>query len=199
MWDVKFYYFDITPKELDDAEKKKGASLILLPLRNRIVNQSLQFALKSNPSPIYLKSFASRIETGNFDDDFHKIKDCDWVIEVIIERLDIKQQLFERVELHRKEGTLISSNTSGIPINMMLDGRSEDFQKHFVEHTFSILQDTCNCLRSSRHQKPIHRLLTSSWIMVLKFLERKPYCVRIRRLLLQIVWVYTPLWLYSMP
>ena len=64
-------------------------------------------------------------------DDLHKIKDCDWVIEVIIERLDIKQQLFEKVELHRKEGTLISSNTSGIPINMMLDGRSEDFQKHF--------------------------------------------------------------------
>ena len=122
---------DIAPKELDAAETKKGLSLESSAVKNRIVNQSLQFALKSNPSPIYLKSFASRIETGNFDDDLHKIKDCDWVIEVIIERLDIKQQLFEKVELHRKEGTLISSNTSGIPINMMLDGRSEDFQKHF--------------------------------------------------------------------
>ena len=122
---------DIPPKELDATETKKGLSLESPTVRNRIVNQSLQFALKSNPSPIYLKSFASRIETGNFDDDLHKIKDCDWVIEVIIERLDIKQQLFEKVELHRKEGTLISSNTSGIPINMMLDGRSEDFQKHF--------------------------------------------------------------------
>jgi 3-hydroxyacyl-CoA dehydrogenase len=122
---------DIPPKELDATETKKGLSIESPTVRNRIVNQSLQFALKSNPSPIYLKSFASRIETGNFDDDLHKIKDCDWVIEVIIERLDIKQQLFEKVELHRKEGTLISSNTSGIPINMMLDCRSEDFQKHF--------------------------------------------------------------------
>ncbi len=122
---------DIAPKELDAAEEKKGLTLESSAVKNRIVNQSLQFALKSNPSPIYRKYFASRIETGNFDDDLNKIKDCDWVIEVIIERLDIKQQLFEKVELHRKEGTLISSNTSGIPIHMMLDGRSEDFQKHF--------------------------------------------------------------------
>ena len=122
---------DICPKDLDDAEKAKGLTLDDKVVRNRIVNSSLQFALKSNPSPIYLKSFASRIETGNFDDDLHKIKDCDWVIEVIIERLDIKQQLFEKVEEHRTPGTLISSNTSGIPIHLMLDGRSEDFQKHF--------------------------------------------------------------------
>lgn len=122
---------DISPKELDAAEAKKGLTLESKVVRNRIVNQSLQFALKSNPSPIYLKSFATRIETGNFDDDLHKIKDCDWVIEVIVERLDIKQQLFEKVEQYRTGGTLISSNTSGIPIHMMLDGRSEDFQKHF--------------------------------------------------------------------
>ena len=122
---------DIAPKELDEVEVKKGLSLESSAVKNRIVNQSLQFALKSNPSPIYRKSFASRIETGNFDDDLNKIKDCDWVIEVIVERLDIKQQLFEKVELHRKAGTLISSNTSGIPIHMMLEGRSEDFQKHF--------------------------------------------------------------------
>jgi 3-hydroxyacyl-CoA dehydrogenase len=122
---------DISPKELDAAEAKKGLTLESRVVRNRIVNQSLQFALKSNPSPIYLKSFATRIETGNFDDDLHKIKDCDWVIEVIVERLDIKQQLFEKVEQYRTDGTLISSNTSGIPIHMMLDGRSEDFQKHF--------------------------------------------------------------------
>ena len=122
---------DISPKELDALEAKKGLTLESKAVRNRIVNQSLQFALKSNPSPIYLKSFATRIETGNFDDDLHKIKDCDWVIEVIVERLDIKQQLFEKVEKYRTNGTLISSNTSGIPIHMMLDGRSDDFQKHF--------------------------------------------------------------------
>ena len=122
---------DISPKELDAVESKKGLTLESKAVRNLIVNQSLQFALKSNPSPIYLKSFAARIETGNFDDDLHKIKDCDWVIEVIVERLDIKQQLFEKVEKYRTNGTLISSNTSGIPIHMMLDGRSDDFQKHF--------------------------------------------------------------------
>ena len=117
---------DIAPKELDEVEVKKGLSLESSAVKNRIVNQSLQFALKSNPSPIYRKSFASRIETGNFDDDLNKIKDCDWVIEVIVERLDIKQQLFEKVELHRTAGTIISSNTSGIPIHMMLEGRSEE-------------------------------------------------------------------------
>ena len=122
---------DISPKELNTLETKKGLTLESKAVRNRIVNQSLPFALKSNPSPIYLKSFATRIETGNFDDDLHKIKDCDWVIEVIVERLDIKQQLFEKVEKYRTNGTLISSNTSGIPIHMMLDGRSDDFQKHF--------------------------------------------------------------------
>jgi 3-hydroxyacyl-CoA dehydrogenase len=122
---------DIPPKELDAIETKKGLTLDSKSVRNRIVNQSLQFALRSNPSPIYRKSFATRIETGNFDDDLQKIKDCDWVIEVIVERLDIKQQLFEKVELHRTAGSLISSNTSGIPIHMMLEGRSEDFQKHF--------------------------------------------------------------------
>ena len=95
------------------------------------MNDALQFALKSNPSPIYSKSYISRITTGNFDDDLPKIADCDWVIEVVIERLDIKQQVFTNVEKYRKPGTLITSNTSGIPIHLMTEGRSEDFQKHF--------------------------------------------------------------------
>lgn len=92
---------------------------------------ALKGALKSNPSPIYSKKFASRIKTGNFKDDLHQIKDCDWVIEVIIERLDLKKALFAQVEEYRKPGTLITSNTSGIPIEMMLEGRSEDFAQHF--------------------------------------------------------------------
>ncbi|HBH05001.1 MAG TPA: 3-hydroxyacyl-CoA dehydrogenase [Flavobacteriales bacterium] len=99
--------------------------------RNALVNQSLRDAIKSNPAPLYEKSFSDRITTGNFDDDLSKIAEADWIIEVIIERLDIKRSLFERVEQYRKSGTLITSNTSGIPINLMLDGRSEDFQKHF--------------------------------------------------------------------
>ena len=122
---------DIVPNELNEAESNAGKTLEDKAVRNRIVNDALKFALKSNPSPIYTKKFASRITTGNFDDDLKDIGDCDWVIEVVVERLDIKQQVFEKVENFRKPGTLITSNTSGIPINQMLEGRSEDFQKHF--------------------------------------------------------------------
>lgn len=128
---VQVVLLDIVPRELNEKETKAGLDLKAMVVRNRIVNDSLQFALKSNPSPIYKKSFASRITTGNFDDDMEKIADCDWVIEVVVERLDIKQQVFEKVEKYRKPGTLITSNTSGIPIAMMNEGRSEDFRKHF--------------------------------------------------------------------
>lgn len=122
---------DIVPRDLTPAEQVKGLTLQHPQVRNRIVNDALQFALKSNPSPIYLKEFAARITTGNFDDNLHLIKDCDWVIEAVVERLDIKQSLFERVEKYRKPGTLITSNTSGIPIGLLAEGRSPDFQRHF--------------------------------------------------------------------
>lgn len=122
---------DIVPRDLTPDEEKKGLSVESPIVRNRIVNEALQFALKSNPSPIYRKSFASRIQTGNFDDDMSKISTCDWIIEVVIERLDIKQELFEKVEKYRTPGTIISSNTSGIPIHLMTDGRSDDFKAHF--------------------------------------------------------------------
>lgn len=122
---------DIVPFELTEEESKKGITSDNKVFRNRIVNQSLDSTLKSNPSAIYRKSFANRITTGNFDDDMDKISTCDWIIEVVVERLDIKQQVFEKVEKYRKTGTLITSNTSGIPIHMMLEGRSDDFKKHF--------------------------------------------------------------------
>lgn len=122
---------DIVPKEPNDAEKAKGLTLESKAVRNRIVNNDFQFALKSNPSPIYKKEFASRITTGNFDDDMPKIANCDWVIEVVIENLDIKKKVFENVEKFRKPGTLVSSNTSGIPIHLMAEGRSDDFKAHF--------------------------------------------------------------------
>ncbi len=122
---------DIVPRELNEKEKAKGVDEKSKTFRNRIVNDALQFALKSNPSPIYRKAFASRIEIGNFGDDLAKIKECDWIIEVVIERLDIKQQVFTNVEKYRTPGTLITSNTSGIPIHMMLDGRSDDFKANF--------------------------------------------------------------------
>lgn len=129
---VKVLLLDIVPREPNDAEKAKGLTLESKAVRNRIVNDALQFAITSNPAPLYKKSFADRITTGNFDDDMKGIADCDWVIEVVVERLDIKQQVFANVEKYRKPGTLITSNTSGIPIHMMLEGRSEDFQKHFA-------------------------------------------------------------------
>jgi 3-hydroxyacyl-CoA dehydrogenase len=114
-----------------------GSSVLLLDLpsesgpRDGVAAGHLKSALKSKPSPLYSKRFTNRIETGNFDDDLPRIAECDWIIEVIVERLDIKQQLFERVEQFRKPGSLITSNTSGIPIAQLSEGRSEDFQKHF--------------------------------------------------------------------
>ncbi|MBD3637090.1 MAG: 3-hydroxyacyl-CoA dehydrogenase/enoyl-CoA hydratase family protein [Crocinitomicaceae bacterium] len=128
---VEVLLLDMVPKELSDKEKAKGLTLEDKAVRNRLVNDYLTGSLKSKPSPIYKKEFASRIKTGNFDDDFEKIASCDWVIEVVVERLDIKKIIFEKVDKYRTKGTLVSSNTSGIPIHMMLEGRSEDFQKHF--------------------------------------------------------------------
>jgi 3-hydroxyacyl-CoA dehydrogenase len=98
---------------------------------NKIVNEALAAAIKSNPSPLYTKEAATRISTGNFTDNMKDIAGCDWVIEVVVERLDIKQQIFAEVEKFRTPGTLITSNTSGIPIHLMAEGRSEDFRKHF--------------------------------------------------------------------
>lgn len=118
---VEVLLLDIVPKDAL-ADKKS---------RNKIVDDALAFALKSNPSPIYKKSFSSKISTGNFDDNMSEISNADWIIEVVIERLDIKKQVFERVEKFRKPGSLITSNTSGIPIHLMIEGRSEDFQNHF--------------------------------------------------------------------
>lgn len=122
---------DIVPKEPNDAEKAKGLTLDKKQVRNRIAGDALAFALKSNPSPIYKKAFASRITIGNFEDDMPKIANCDWVIEVVIENLDIKKSVFTNVEKFRKPGTLITSNTSGIPIHLMTEGRSDDFKAHF--------------------------------------------------------------------
>jgi len=122
---------DIVPRELNEKEQVKGLTLEDGVVRNRLVDDALKAALKSNPSPIYSKSFANRIETGNFEDDMSRITDCDWIIEVVVERLDIKHIVFEQVEKYRRPGTLISTNTSGIPISMLIEGRSDDFVKHF--------------------------------------------------------------------
>ena len=116
---------DILPPGLPEQQKDSTAA------RNSIAAGALQKAIKAKPAPLYDQSFAARIAVGNFEDDLHKIAGCDWVIEVVVERLDIKQQLFEKVDSYRKKGALVSSNTSGIPIHLMAQGRSEDFRRHF--------------------------------------------------------------------
>lgn len=128
---VEVLLLDIIPNELTEAEQKKGFSLTDKVVRNRIVNNHLKSALKAKPSPIYNQKFADRITTGNTTDDMKKIADVDWIIEVVVERLDIKKIVFEQVEKYKKPGTLITSNTSGIPIQFMSEGRSDDFQQHF--------------------------------------------------------------------
>lgn len=128
---VDVLLLDIAPKELTEKEKSKGLSLTDTVVKNRLVNDALATSIKSKPAPLYHKKFANRITTGNLEDDLSKIADVDWIIEVVVERLDIKQQVFENIEKYRKPGTLITSNTSGIPIQFMSKGRSEDFQNHF--------------------------------------------------------------------
>ena len=128
---VEVLLLDILPHELTEAETKKGLTLDSKIVRNRIAGEHLANALKSKPSPIYHQKFASRIATGNTTDDLPKIADADWIIEVVVERLDIKKSVFEQIEKYRKPGTLITSNTSGIPIHFMSEGRSDDFQQHF--------------------------------------------------------------------
>jgi 3-hydroxyacyl-CoA dehydrogenase len=109
------------------AEAEKGS----ISQRNQVVNDALSAALKSNPSPVFNKDAAKKIKTGNFTDNMKDIASYDWIIEVVVERLDIKQSVFTEVEKYRTPGTLITSNTSGIPIHLMTAGRSDDFKKHF--------------------------------------------------------------------
>lgn len=120
---------DMPTKELTPTEQKKGLSL--QQVKNKIAQNHLANAIKSKPSPIYDAKFANRITIGNFDDDLPTIKNSDWIIEVIIEKLDIKNAMFQKVDQYRKPGSLVTSNTSGIPIHLMSEARSDDFQAHF--------------------------------------------------------------------
>src|SRR5437868_6545479 len=117
---VQVLLLDIAPKDANTPKEK-----------NKIVNDALAAAIKSKPSPLFHKDVIKKITTGNFTDNMKDISGCDWIIEVVVERLDIKQSVYEKVEQFRKPGTLITSNTSGIPIHMLSEGRSEDFKKNF--------------------------------------------------------------------
>ena len=116
---------DILPSKLSDDEKNNRL------IRNQVARSALDKAIKSKPAPLYNKKYSSRITVGNFEDDFHKIKEADWIIEVVVERLDIKRQIFEKVEEYRSPGSIVSSNTSSIPIKLLAEGRSENFRKYF--------------------------------------------------------------------
>jgi 3-hydroxyacyl-CoA dehydrogenase len=116
---------DILPSKLSDDEKNNRL------IRNQVAKNALDKAIKSKPAPLYNKKYSSRITVGNFEDDFHKIKEADWIIEVVVERLDIKRQIFEKVEEYRSPGSIVSSNTSSIPIKLLAEGRSENFRKYF--------------------------------------------------------------------
>ncbi|NOU61369.1 3-hydroxyacyl-CoA dehydrogenase/enoyl-CoA hydratase family protein [Marinifilum caeruleilacunae] len=128
---LEILLLDMPAKELSEKEEKAGLPADHPKVRNRIVNDLFVKASKLKPAPLYLKTYAKRISTGNFEDDLHRIRECDWVIEAIIENLKIKQELYSKIEEHRKPGSLITSNTSGIPIQMLIQGRSEDFEAHF--------------------------------------------------------------------
>ena len=115
---------DILPRDMDATETKAA-------VRNSVATKALQTAIKSKPAPLYKKEFASRITVGNFTDDMDKLGDYDWIIEVVVERLDIKQKVLGQVDKVRRKGSLITTNTSGIPIRMIQEGMSEDFRQHF--------------------------------------------------------------------
>jgi len=122
---IEVLMLDILPQGSSDLKSS----------RNSIAQNALNKALKLKPAPLYKKEYASRITVGNLEDDFGKIKDADWIIEVVVERLDIKQEIFEKVEKYRKPGSIVSSNTSSIPISQLSEGRSQDFKANFCEHT----------------------------------------------------------------
>src|SRR5258705_391175 len=123
---------DIPPRDLTPEEQAKGQTLESKDVRNRIARNGLEAAKKAKPAAFFTPELASLISVGNFDDDLAKLKDCDLVIEAVVENLDIKRSLFERVESHRRAGSIIASNTSGIPIHQLAEGRSDDFRKHFL-------------------------------------------------------------------
>jgi 3-hydroxyacyl-CoA dehydrogenase len=128
---VDVLLLDIVPKELNAAEQAKGLTSESPLVRNRIVNDAFQTMLKASPAALYSTSFASRVKLGNFDDNLKEVTTYDWIIEVVVERLDIKRSVYERIEQYRKPGTLITSNTSGIPMHLLAEGRSVDFKQNF--------------------------------------------------------------------
>ena len=129
---------DIVPGEPADEDKKKGLTEESKDFRNKLALKGLETALKSKPASFYVSENAKRVQVGNLEDDLEKLREVDWIIEVVVERLDIKQSVFEKIESVLEPGTIITSNTSGISAKAMAEGRSETFRKHFaITHFFN--------------------------------------------------------------
>ncbi|MFD1849465.1 3-hydroxyacyl-CoA dehydrogenase/enoyl-CoA hydratase family protein [Oceanobacillus bengalensis] len=129
---INVLMLDITPKQLTKEEEKKGLTLDHPMVRNRIAQASKKALLKQKPSPITTKKSLDLIKVGNMDDDMEKLSDVDWIIEVVVENLEIKKKVFENIDKHRKAGSIVSSNTSGISVNDMVENCSDDLKKHFL-------------------------------------------------------------------
>src|SRR5271170_5252283 len=129
---IPCYLLDIVPPELNADEKRKGLTLESPAVRNRIVLAGLEAAKKSRPAAFFTPETARLVTPGNLDDNLAWCGEVDWIIEAVAENLEIKRKLFERVEAVRKPGTLVTSNTSGLPIRLIAEGRSEDFQQHWA-------------------------------------------------------------------
>lgn len=123
---------DIVPGELTAKEEKKGLTLSDRKVKNRIVQEGFERSLKSRPASFFTSDYAALVSVGNLDDDFEVIKDADWVIEAIIENLEIKRSLMERIDKVRGDNTIVSTNTSGIPVSSIAEGLSESFRQHFL-------------------------------------------------------------------
>ena len=135
---IPSYLFDIAPGELTQQEQERGLSLDDRPVRNRFAIAGLASIDKSTPPLLYTKDLARLITPCNYEDDAEKLAGCDWIVEVVVERLDVKRKVFEMVEQHRRPGTVVSSNTSGLSVADMAEGRSEEFRRHFmVTHFFN--------------------------------------------------------------
>ena len=135
---IETVLLDIVPPEFTEEDKKKGLKEDSTAFRNKVAQTGLDTALKSKPASFYVPENARLITTGNLEDDLERLKDVDWIIEVVVERLDIKKVVFEKIEGVRTPGTIVTSNTSGIPAKAMCEGRSEDFQKYFaITHFFN--------------------------------------------------------------
>ncbi len=135
---IPSYLLDIVPKELTEDEKKAALTLNDKKVRNRFALKGIDNILKSKPSLIYSEKDISLITPGNMEDNLDWLKEVDWIIEVVVERLDIKRKVFENVDRYRKEDAIVSSNTSGIRLKDMAEGRSESFKKHFlITHFFN--------------------------------------------------------------